>query len=101
MRTLSALLIASLLTTTSVAQVLSKGQIYDYQVGDVLQAEGHSFDQFWQEQPPHIYTDTILTREEIDGGTTIRYTMKHWHVAYHFMPQPPEVAASIDTLVVT
>jgi hypothetical protein len=102
MRTPVPLLICSLLASGSAAQsVLTNGEIYDYQAGDVFQSKGQSWNMFWQEGPPHIFTDTILSREEINGGTGIQYTMKHWHVAYQYMQQPPLVTSSIDTLIVT
>lgn len=101
MRTSITLLVLSLLASTASAQsILTNGEIYDYQVGDVFQTRGQSANIMGQQAPPGIYTDTILSREEIDGGTGILYTMKHWHVAYQFM-QAPVVTSSIDTLIVT
>ncbi|MBP7515563.1 MAG: T9SS type A sorting domain-containing protein [Flavobacteriales bacterium] len=80
---------------------LTNGEIYDYQVGDVFQAEGQSTNGWGQSQPPGIYTDTVLVREEVDGGAGIRYVMKRWTVFYQYFPNPPLVTTHIDTLVVT
>ncbi len=91
----------SLVVLSSFGQsFLTNGEIHDYQVGDVFQAEGQSTNVWGQSQPPGIYTDTVLLREEVDGGAGIRYVMRRWAAVYQFFPNPPLVTTHIDTLIV-
>lgn len=99
MRTLLFALSSALVVGVSAQTFLTRGEVYDFHVGDVFQAKSESWTNWGPQSPPLIYTDTILTRTE--AGNSITYTKKHWTVMYQNYPQPAIVNSSIDTVVIT